>query len=65
MFRLPPGPQFINNGWVINLQKCMMPVWVTFLMLHFQNFSPGMVMYAVLHGTYGLIWLCKHLAMPD
>lgn len=65
IFSCPPGPKFLHNGWVINLQKCLMPIYCVFLMVHFQNFSAPMVFYSVLHGTYGLIWLSKHLAMPD
>lgn len=42
-----------------------MPVYCVALMMIFENYSPGMVMYGVLHGTYGVIWLVKHLAMPD
>mmetsp|Transcript_2432 Transcript_2432/g.2382 ORF Transcript_2432/g.2382 Transcript_2432/m.2382 type:complete len:232 (-) Transcript_2432:11-706(-) len=42
-----------------------MPVYLTFLILYFQNFSDQMLMYAALHGTYGLLWYMKHAIFPD
>jgi hypothetical protein len=65
IFNFGPGPNFLNNGWVINLQKCGMPIYLWFLMWYYQNYTVGMVIYSVMHGTYGMVWFAKHLAMPD
>ena len=42
-----------------------MPFYLAFLIWYFQNFSEPMMIYAVLHGTYGLCWYLKHLTNPD
>lgn len=34
-------------------------------MAYFNNYSLEMQIYAIIHGSYGLFWYMKHLAMPD
>jgi hypothetical protein len=64
-YDLPPGPAFLKLAHVINLQKVGSPFYLAFLTFYFENTSTQMLVYAVLYGCYGLIWLCKHLTLPD
>ncbi len=59
------GPKFIKQAWVINLQKGGTALFVYGLMVAWDNFSAAAWTYLALHGTYGLIWLIKHVTMPD
>lgn len=61
----PPGPACIKLCHAVNFQKCNMPIYLTFLMWYFNNYSEQMMVYAVLHGTYGICWYMKHLTTPD
>jgi len=65
MFDLPPGPRFLPLSAVVNLQKVGMPFYLSFLMWYYGNFSVQMVVYACLHGLYGLLWYLKHLLFRD
>ena len=65
MYELPPGPKCLYLYTVINLQKVGMPFYLAGLMWYFDNWSPTMCLYAVMHGSYGLLWYLKHLAFPD
>jgi steroid 5-alpha reductase family enzyme len=42
-----------------------MPLYLLTLMVYFNNWSTGMWMYFVLHGSYGLIWVLKGMIFPD
>ena len=62
---LPPGPPLIKMNIVVNLQKCLMPLYLLSLMVYFDNFSLGTWMYFVLHGSYGICWYVKDMVYPD
>lgn len=62
---IPPGPKFIPLYISINLQKVGTPFYLVFLMWYYQNYSPPMLVYAALHGTYGCMWYVKHRVFPD
>ncbi|CDW72627.1 steroid 5-alpha reductase c-terminal domain-containing protein [Stylonychia lemnae] len=49
----------------INLQKAMMPVYLVGLMYYYGNFSDQMIVYSIMHGSYGLLWIIKHFTFPD
>ena len=38
---------------------------VTGLMIYFDNFSTGALIYLALHGSYGFLWLLKDRVYPD
>ena len=42
-----------------------MPLYLAFLILYYQNYSQPMLTYAVLHGSYGILWYLKHRVFPD
>ena len=65
MYNLPPGPKSLHLHFVINIQKVGMPFYLCFLMWYYDNYSDTMCLYAVMHGSYGLLWFLKHLAFPD
>jgi hypothetical protein len=62
---IPPGPAFIPMSLMINIQKAGMPIYLCFLIWYFDNYSDVMIMYSVLHGSYGVFWYLKHLIFPD
>lgn len=49
----------------INLQKLGMPLYLAFLIVYFDNYSHQMLMYSLMHGSYGVLWYVKHVAFPD
>lgn len=51
--------------WIINFQKAATLPFCLFLMRRYKNESPTMMIYAALHGTYGILWLMKDLLYPD
>lgn len=51
--------------YLINTSKAGMGPFIAGLMLYFGNYSLGCWLYLGLHGSYGLAWLLKDLAMPD
>jgi protein-S-isoprenylcysteine O-methyltransferase Ste14 len=59
------GPKWIKAAWVINLQKAGTLPFVLLLMWLYGNYSTAAWVYLGLHGSYGLIWLLKHLAFRD
>ena len=59
------GPKVIKLAWVINLQKGATGLFVLGLMAAYDNFGVDAWVYCALHGSYGLIWLMKHLAFRD
>eukprot|EP00347_Sterkiella_histriomuscorum_P000149 403376983 len=65
MFEIPPGPRFIPVSLTVNAQKLGMPLWLAFLVYYYQNYSDQMLMYSVMHGTYGVLWYLKHITFPD
>jgi hypothetical protein len=42
-----------------------MPIYLLAMMVYFNNWSIGMWMYFVLHGSYGIIWVLKGKIFPD
>lgn len=62
---IPPGPQFIPMYVVINLQKVGTLPLCLFLMYVYQNYSLAALMYTAAHGSYGIVWLLKHLVFDD
>ena len=65
MYEVPPGPKFVPLHLVVNIQKVGMPFYLIGLIWYFNNYSPAMLTYAVLHGTYGILWYMKHCIYPD
>lgn len=61
----PGGPRFLKAAWVINLQKGGTAPFVLALMLLYDNWSTPAFVYLGLHGSYGLLWLLKHVTFPD
>jgi protein-S-isoprenylcysteine O-methyltransferase Ste14 len=59
------GPRLIKQAWVINLHKFLTGFVVAGLMIFYKNYSTAAWIYLVLHGTYGLCWLLKHIAFRD
>lgn len=59
------GPKVLKLSWVINFQKGGTLIWVTFLMVYFDNYSAPAWVYLALHGSYGLCWLLKDAVLPD
>ena len=55
----------LRLAWVINAQKAGTVFFVGALMWLWGNFSPAAWVYLGLHGSYGIIWLIKDVAMPD
>ena len=65
MYDIPPGKAFIPFHVFINAQKVGMPFFLAYLIFNYENYSPAMMAYTMMHGTYGLVWFLKHLTMPD
>eukprot|EP00743_Colponemidia_sp_Colp-15_P001745 GILK01001905.1.p1 GENE.GILK01001905.1~~GILK01001905.1.p1 ORF type:complete len:280 (-),score=37.02 GILK01001905.1:117-956(-) len=63
--KLPPGPRFIKQSWVIDFQKGTTGIYVLFLMWYFQNYAMHNWVYFALHGTYGFLWILKGQTFPD
>lgn len=59
------GPKIIQARYLINFQKGATFFFVLFLMYYYKNYSLGSVMYLVLHGSYGFLWLLKDIAFGD
>ncbi len=59
------GPKVVKQAWVINMQKGLTALFVYWLMVAWENFSPAAWTYLALHGTYGVVWLIKDATMPD
>jgi hypothetical protein len=51
--------------YIIIFHKGATLIFLLFSMVIFQNFSLGSILYASLHGGYGVLWLIKHFAFPD
>lgn len=49
----------------VNFFKGFTFVWVICLMLYFKNTSPAMILYLILHGSYGICWVIKDFMFPD
>jgi protein-S-isoprenylcysteine O-methyltransferase Ste14 len=59
------GPRVLKLAWVINAQKAGTAPFVAFLMWGYGNTSPAAWVYLALHGSYGVSWVIKDLALPD
>jgi len=59
------GPRMIKMAWVINLHKALVVPVVAGLMVAYGNFSTAACVYLALHGSYGVVWLLKHVAFRD
>ena len=53
LYEIPAGPKVIKFNWAVNFQKCLMPFYITGLMIYYNNFSDAMFFYLILHGSYG------------
>ena len=51
--------------YVINLHKALTFVFVLGLMVAYNNFTIAVLIYLVLHGGYGILWLLKDRFYPD
>ncbi len=49
----------------INLHKGLTFLFILGLMVIYQNFSTPAWVYLALHGSYGILWLCKDAIFPD
>ena len=59
------GPKIIKLRHIINTFKGLTFAWVLFLMYSYNNYSTGMYLYLVLHGSYGMFWVLKDIFFPD
>ena len=59
------GPHVVKFAWSINLQKGGTLFFVLGLMAYFNVWTTTACVYAALHGSYGFIWLLKHLVFRD
>lgn len=59
------GPRVLKLSWVINAQKAGTLPFVAALMWYYGNTSPAAWLYLALHGSYGVCWVIKDLALPD
>ena len=50
---------------VINTFKGLTFAWVLLLMYAYNNYSSGMYLYLILHGSYGIFWVIKDITFPD
>ena len=65
MFEMPPQNHGIEASTVINLFKGGMLPYILTLMWYFNNYREEMCLYMCMHGSYGLLWLSRHLTQPD
>ncbi|MGI0481072.1 methyltransferase family protein [Geminocystis sp. CENA526] len=49
----------------INLHKALTFIFILSLMIIYNNFNIGALIYLELHGTYGILWLLKDKIYPD
>ena len=61
----PPGPKFLPMFVMINLQKGGTLPFCLALMMYYENWSAPCLLYTASHGTYGIVWLLKHVAFRD
>ena len=59
------GPRPWKFAWVINFQKTGTFFFLGALMWWYGQSSAAAWVYLALHGTYGLVWLVKDMALPD
>ena len=59
------GPRVVKLAWVINVQKAGTAPFIAGLMWWYGNTTIAAWVYLGLHGSYGLSWLIKDLALPD
>jgi len=57
--------KIIKASHVANFFKGNTLTFLLFLMIYFDNYSKRNVIYAALHGSYGLLWILKDLTYPD
>merc|ERR1711907_892927 len=61
----PPGPRCLPWYLIINFQKGGTLPYCILLMHLYDNWSMPCLLYPGMHGSYGLVWLLKHLAFRD
>ncbi|MEN8153893.1 MAG: DUF1295 domain-containing protein [Acidobacteriota bacterium] len=59
------GPKLIKMAWVINFHKFFNALAVLIMMNIYGNFSKEAYIYLMLHGSYGIAWIIKHLIFRD
>jgi hypothetical protein len=59
------GPHVLPIRVLTNLFKGATGIYVYLLMCYFNNFSLGIILYALLHGSYGFCWITKDIFYPD
>ncbi|CDW85208.1 duf1295 domain containing protein [Stylonychia lemnae] len=64
-FNMPPGPKIVKVSFVVNSQKVLMPIYLIFLIKYYENYSDQMILYSIMHGSYGIFWYMKHVFFPD
>lgn len=55
----------MKQRYPINLHKGLTAVYVSALMMVFDNYSLTAFIYLALHGTYGVLWIIKDITFPD
>jgi hypothetical protein len=58
------GPRPLKLQWVVTAQKGGTLLWLTALMLYYDNFSVPALIYTAMHGSYGLAWCVHALLAP-
>lgn len=53
------GPKFIKARYVANFFKGGTLFYLIFLMIYFDNYSLGAILYSIQHSSYGILWLLK------
>jgi hypothetical protein len=59
------GPRVLKLAWVINAHKAGTAPFIAGLMWWYGNTTIAAWVYLGLHGSYGLSWLIKDMALPD
>ena len=49
----------------VNFFKGCTFLWILLLIYYFKNTSKGILLYLLLHGSYGIFWVLKDLFFPD
>ena len=55
----------LKMRYFINTHKILVPFVILAMMVYYNNFSIGPVVYLALHGSYCVNWLLKELIYPD
>jgi len=56
---------YLKRRYFINAHKICTPLVLTLLMIYYDNYEIGALVYLALHGTYCVNWCLKELMFPD